>query len=622
MADHRQQAENPRRQLARIFNTTLSDQEVGSWLITEDLFASDLSAPLRPDSAAERGHALRAVAWRLIEDHNRQFRKSSKKAACANEKCAQCAKPRQWHLMALLYSWDDDAGLQRPKSIKELYTIGKRAKAERKRVGNPAGLRRRPDEPLFDDPFVRQGYSERTYGNAKAAVLDALYAHLTDPDDPIVLRALRELAKTPPEPVADRQEIRLPTTPLDVAPPGQTSAPPAARLDPAPAYSHDIPAPLYTDETTLPGRDATTQSRTFRPPRFMRQWRLWVRVVAVIAVLLACLITTGTPPFVSTLTWSGAGLSGWLIARQGIAREPPILVVVSLRSGAWRALWPPQNVVDGQSQVTQFLQGTNSITAPAFTARGNQIAFVAKDSNQVASIYMATLVIGADGWPTFAGLGPQRLMECKCGAMTWTPSGQWLLYNSPGGLMAVARDGSRTRTITNDGRDGWPACSPDGRYLAYQRDQHGIVAIPTTDCLPDAHSSGQMRFLNGYTPAWNPSWSPDGRSLSFVSNAAGHSAVYVVPFIGFADHLQYLVRDTAQAVSGFGCGNPIWAQRIASVGINAPPAIVFACDRPTSDDHHGTLGASSGLTVPRWSSSLSEGIMNRDSLCWIPLERL
>ncbi len=620
MADYRQQSENPRKQLARIFNTTVSDKEVGSWLITEDFFSSDVSAPLRPDSAAVRGRTLRAVAWQLIEDHNRQFIKGSTKSVCANEKCAQWTKLRQWHLMALLYSWDDNAGLQRPKSIKELYNIGKRAKAERKRVRNPAGKRRTPDESLFDDPFVGQGYSERTYGSAKAAVFDALYEHLCDPDDPIIRRALRALAGTPPALVAVRQEITLPasSSSLDVASPSQTSASPLENLDPAPAYSGDVPAILYIDETTIPGRDATTLPRTFRPPRFMRQWRLWLQVIGAIAVLFACLITTGAPPFVSTLTWRSAELSGWLIARQGIAREPPILAVVSLRSGDWRALWPPQSVIDGQTQVTQFLPGTNSVTAPAFTARGNQIAFVARDNNQVAAIYKATLVIGSDGWPTIAGTGPQRLVECNCGAVTWTPSGQWLLYNSPGGLMAVANDGTRTRTITTNGRDGWPACSPDGHYLAYQRDQHGIVVIPTMDCLPDAHSSEQMRFLNGYTPAWNPSWSPDGRSLSFVSNAAGHSAVYVVPFTSFADHLQYLVRDSAQVISNFGCGNPVWAQRIASVGISVPPAVVFGCDRPTSDEHHGTLGVSSGLSIPRWSSSLSEGIMNRDSLCWIP----
>ncbi len=623
VAGVRAETKDPREQLNRLFNITITDQEVGTWLITDDLFASEFATQRRPGDPATCGRIIREAVWRLIEAHNQEYLKRPAKATCTYETCAARADLQQWHVLALLFSWEPDQGITKLATIDELCDLSDLAatwhgRQRRELPGQSARKRGGPPGPQYDDLVLRQGLRKTWFKKAKRQALDGLYAHLCDPDDPIITSVLRERTDPPLAYVATGAptwEVMTSTT--------IPNAPVDEPLTDAPhLFPGDIPPPFPWDSTLPPGGGSDSATPTLpgttRLPWLPVSWRRWLSIVVAFAILFACVSIPGTPPFVSTLTWKGAGLSGWVIARQGIAREPPIFAVVSLQSGDWRALWPPQNVIDGETSISQPLPGTNSLTAPVFTAVGNRIAYIAKDSNQVAAIYETTLVIDKDGWPAFAGTGPRMLAECSCGTLAWTPGGQWLIYNSPGGLMAVTNDGAHTRSLTTNGRDGWPACSPDGRYLAYQRDQHGIVAIPTTDCLPDARASQQMRFLNGYTPAWNPSWSPDGQTLSFVSNAAGHSAVYVVPFIGFVDHLQVLARDTAQKLSGFGCANAVWAQRSGYAGIAGSPAIVFGCDQPTPTDHHGTLGASSGPSWPRWSASLSEGIVNRDSLCWIP----
>ncbi len=61
---------------------------------------------------------------------------------------------------------------------------------------------------------------------------------------------------------------------------------------------------------------------------------------------------------------------------------------------------------------------------------------------------------------------------------------------------------------------GTPAISPDGRTLAYRMDgPNGASGIH----LQDIHST-ESRLLPGTENAVHPFWSPDGRSLAFVSN--------------------------------------------------------------------------------------------------------
>jgi hypothetical protein len=180
--------------------------------------------------------------------------------------------------------------------------------------------------------------------------------------------------------------------------------------------------------------------------------------------------------------------------------------------------------------------------------------------------------------------------------------------------MALSVNTLARRQITQTANDGWPACSPDGKWLAYQQAKMNIVVVPGVNCFPDQNAAGATRYLERYNYSWRPSWSANGQLLSFVSDRSGQSAIYVIPFNQLAQHPQFDDPALATAISAGGCTDPVWAQRAAP----AEAAIVYACDAPTSDDHHGTLVETAGSTHPGWEALLHEGILVRDSLCWIP----
>lgn len=88
----------------------------------------------------------------------------------------------------------------------------------------------------------------------------------------------------------------------------------------------------------------------------------------------------------------------------------------------------------------------------------------------------------------------------------WSPRGHWIVYGLPttplpvggGGIALIRPDGSRQRTLTSEGRD--PAFSPDGRYIAFTRqesDRWTLVAMRLRD--------RRMRTIATAPPISNPS---------------------------------------------------------------------------------------------------------------------
>jgi dipeptidyl aminopeptidase/acylaminoacyl peptidase len=87
---------------------------------------------------------------------------------------------------------------------------------------------------------------------------------------------------------------------------------------------------------------------------------------------------------------------------------------------------------------------------------------------------------------------------------------------------------------------GEPRLSPDGRYVAYvvnrvDREANGYRAAIWLAPLDGSEEPRQ--FTSGERGDWSPRWSPDGRSLAFVSNRDGeeekaHGELYVLPAAG------------------------------------------------------------------------------------------
>jgi Tol biopolymer transport system component len=122
----------------------------------------------------------------------------------------------------------------------------------------------------------------------------------------------------------------------------------------------------------------------------------------------------------------------------------------------------------------------------------------------------------------------------------WSPDGKSIAFSALVGgfndLFVYNLEKSSLERLTNDSfAELDPAYSPDGRVLAFATDRF------TTDL--DRLAAGKMRLalmdvdtkaireLGGFADGKNvgPQWSPDGRSLYFVSDHQGISNVYRIP---------------------------------------------------------------------------------------------
>jgi len=132
-----------------------------------------------------------------------------------------------------------------------------------------------------------------------------------------------------------------------------------------------------------------------------------------------------------------------------------------------------------------------------------------------------------------SGGTPRRLTDDPAydGMARYTPDGSRIVFSSQRGghwqLWDIAADGGEPRRIRANGAVEYQADpSPDGRQLAFLSQLDGPERLVLTD------SAGQgLRDLVRHgrkTIFGNPSWSPDGRWITFSSNwRIGHQ-IYVV----------------------------------------------------------------------------------------------
>ncbi len=189
-----------------------------------------------------------------------------------------------------------------------------------------------------------------------------------------------------------------------------------------------------------------------------------------------------------------------------------------------RRLAGPQS--DGHFDAISFINSSG-----AFSPDGQRFAFIVynKGDNQITIV------------KTSSGKVERSYRPRDIGAvynLAWSPDGAQLAFTgSQGGvgdlyLMDVAS--GTTRQLTNDRHaDIQPAFSPDGRTLAFVTDRSdatsfermtfGELQLATIDI-----ASGQVtaRAAFGRGKHLNPQYSPDGKNLYFVSDQDGVSDLY------------------------------------------------------------------------------------------------
>jgi serine/threonine-protein kinase len=136
----------------------------------------------------------------------------------------------------------------------------------------------------------------------------------------------------------------------------------------------------------------------------------------------------------------------------------------------------------------------------------------------------------------------------------WTPDGKRILFDSDreGGnaLWLVPWDGSGTAERVLDRpnelyRTSW---LPDGGFLFDERAPNGMSDIGLA--VPGRPDSAHLLLSNPYSEGW-PAASPDGRWLAYQSNESGRDEIYLRPLRG---------EGTRRQISRGGGVSPVWAR--------------------------------------------------------------
>jgi hypothetical protein len=111
----------------------------------------------------------------------------------------------------------------------------------------------------------------------------------------------------------------------------------------------------------------------------------------------------------------------------------------------------------------------------------------------------------------------------------YSPDGQWIYFNSVRtGLMQIWKmkpDGSGQRQVTSDAFNNWFAHpSPDGRFLVFLSYDTSVQGHPANQdvrlrrmTIATGEITTVARFFGGQGTQNVPNWSPDGRTVAFVS---------------------------------------------------------------------------------------------------------
>jgi Tol biopolymer transport system component len=92
-------------------------------------------------------------------------------------------------------------------------------------------------------------------------------------------------------------------------------------------------------------------------------------------------------------------------------------------------------------------------------------------------------------------------------------------------IFLLRPDGGKPVNLSNDEAvDIFPACSPDGRRIAFTSDRNDSLDVFVMDA--DGGNVKQLTRDKGVNRA--PAWSPDGQRIAFISDRDGNNEIYVM----------------------------------------------------------------------------------------------
>jgi Tol biopolymer transport system component len=205
---------------------------------------------------------------------------------------------------------------------------------------------------------------------------------------------------------------------------------------------------------------------------------------------------------------------------------------------------------DGSGQ--RRLSDQASFGAPDWSPDGRKIAFVSSRQGPPWCTWQRgcdteIYVMNADG------SGQRNLTQnpahdyLATGAQhsAWSPNGRKIVFVSDRAgctsqtgcnteIYVMNADGSGQRNLTrNPAPDDEPAWSPDGGKIAFVSNRHGPTWCNWKRChteiyVMNAGGSGQRNLTRNPRRDHSPAWSPDGRTIAFLSDRDRNYEIYVM----------------------------------------------------------------------------------------------
>lgn len=273
-----------------------------------------------------------------------------------------------------------------------------------------------------------------------------------------------------------------------------------------------------------------------------------VEIVAVAADSAAAPAPmSGARGEVRNLNWSPDGRrvvfhreveSGWPPHRPAYSRDPRYRLV---RTGVFASYSPRGNQLvvndgtagivhnrvlrmeaDGAHREVLFADAVRSALAPAWSPRGDRIAFALGRffPNTLGPAAAAIAIVCADG----SGLTLLTDSTGNAGFPSWSPDGRQLVYRmakeSRSALMIVDIETRAVRALTDgSANDNSPAWSPRGDRIVFTARRDGEEDYDLFTIRPDG--TGLRRLSNAPGNDSHPAWSPDGDWIAFTSARGG-----------------------------------------------------------------------------------------------------